>query len=149
MRILMLWTLYVTVHLIYNCRIFWGITEWRLYVGSYLYIVFWSKPFLKHAPIIVIKIWLLTNECSFGNRIYPYNKTSGIKCRTRLQPWWAYILSGGDVFIYKWSMPMAWWHLPVESRYLVMLQYEVKVKKSNRFICLLSVSSFTRGIPYS
>lgn len=61
---------------------------------------------------------------SFGNWIYPHNETS-IKCRLRLKPWHAFILSDGDVvFMYKCSMKLAQWDLLVKSRYFIILRQE-------------------------
>ena len=63
------------------------------------------------------------NHCV--TRVYPHNETSGVKCRLRLKPLCAYILSDRDVvFMYRCSMKLAWRALPVDSRYLIILQQE-------------------------
>ena len=48
---------------------------------------------------------------SFGNWVYSHNETSVVKCRLRLKPWHAVILSDRDVFMYKSSMKLAQWDL--------------------------------------
>ena len=100
---------------------FWNILNRIMVEIGYSILV--KTLFVMHHNCCLKKYWKMNS--SFGNWVYPHNETSIVKCRLRLKPWHAFILSDRDVvFMYKCSVKLAQWDLLVESRYFIILRQE-------------------------